>query len=277
MNGIAKVIIAVILGFFILKTCSNRRASRQYSSPVVQTAQNWQKSPVDEIIRDLSAENNFSIILLDMDSRNGKYFHQYNVIVEKPDTVVANQTDWKEVPEAYFGQNVDNMGMEIASKKDGKVSKVASPAGYNHYVGNERYGHWVQRDGGSFWEFYGKYAFMSSMFNMMTYPVRRSYWNDYYGGGYYGSRPYYGPSGSRVYGTKSYTSRSGRNTTWASKPSTFKSQVRNQVSRSSSASSSRSYSSGSKYSSSSSSSRSTRSSSRYSSSSSRSRSGGFGK
>jgi len=160
--------------------------------------------------------------------------------------------------------------MEVATKKDGKLSKVASPAGYNHYVGNQKYGHWTERNGSSFWEFYGRYAFMSSMFHMMS-PVHRSYWNDYRGG-YYGSRPYYGPSGSNIYGTRSYTSSSsGRNTTWGSKPTNFKSQVRNQVSRSSSAAKSKSYSSSSSYS------RKSRSSSRYSSSSSRSRSGGFGK
>ena len=277
-NGIVKIIIVVIIGFFVLKTCNNRRLSRQnYSGSVSQTAQNWQKSPVDEIIRTHSEEQNFSIILLDMDSRSGKYFHQYNVIIEKIDTILTNETDWEEVSETYFANNVDNMGMEIVSKKDGKVSKVAAPAGYNHYVGNKKYGRWRERDGYSFWEFYGQYAFMSSMFNLMTYPVRRSYWDDYYRGGYYGSRPYYGPRGATIYGTKSYTSNTGKNTTWGSKPSSFKSKVRSQVSRSSSASKSRSYSSGSSYSGSSRSSRTSRSSSRYSSSSSRSRSGGFGK
>ncbi len=274
-NGIAKIIIVIVIGFFVIKTCSNSKSSRQYSSTTTQAAQNWQKNPVDDLIKKLSPEKNFSIILLDMDSRSGKYFHKYNVIIEKTDTVLADATDWQEVPDTYFSYNVDNMGMEIASKKDGKVSKVAAPAGYNNYVGNERYGQWRQRDGNSFWEFYGRYAFMSSMFNMMSYPARRSYYNDYHGGGYYGSRPYYGPSGTNMYGTKSYTARSGKSTTWGSKPSTFKSQVRSSVARSSSASKSRSYSSGSKYSGSSS--KTTRSSSRYSSSSSRSRSGGFGK
>ncbi|WP_143525157.1 hypothetical protein [Labilibacter marinus] len=273
-NGIAKIIIVVIIGFFVLKTCSNRRSSRNNTSDYAQqTAQNWVKSPVDDLIKTLSNERNFSIVLLDMDSKGGKYLHQYNVIVEKPDTVLAKETDWKEVPETFFAQNVDNMGMEIASKKDGKVSKVAAPAGYSNYIGNEKYGQWRQRDGHSFWEFYGRYAFMSSMFNMMAYPVRRSYWNDYHGGGYYGSRPYYGYQGARTYGTQSYTTRSGRTTSWGSKPSSFKSQVRSQVSRSSSSSKSKSYSSGSSYGSS----KKSRSSSRYSSSSSRSRSGGFGK
>ncbi|GAF01425.1 hypothetical protein [Saccharicrinis fermentans] len=274
-NGIAKVIIVVIIGFFVLKTCNIRKSTQPYTNALTQTAQSWEKSPVDDLVRDLSSENNFSIILLDMDSRSGKYFHKYNIIVEKADTVLANQTDWTEVPESFFAINVDNMGMEIVSKKDGKVSKVAAPAGYSNYIGNEKYGHWRQRDGYSFWEFYGQYAFMSSMFNLMTYPARRSYYNDYHRGGYYGSRPYYGPKGSSVYGTKSYTSRSGKSTTWGSKSSSFKNQVRSSVSRSTSASKSRSYSSGSRYSGSSA--RTSRSSSRYSGSSSRSRSGGFGK
>ncbi|TLX76116.1 hypothetical protein E9993_07850 [Labilibacter sediminis] len=270
-NGIAKIIIAVIIGFFVLKTCNNRKSSRQSYSPAQVTASTWEKSPVDKLVRSLSAENNFSIILLDMDSRSGKYYHQYNVIIEKPDTVLARETEWELVSETFFADNVNNMGMEIASKKNGRLSKVAAPAGYNHYVGNEKYGQWTERNGTSFWEFYGRYAFMSSMFNMM-FPVHRSYYNDYYGGGYYGSRPYYGPNGTNMYGTRSYTSSgSGKTSRWGSKPSNFKTQVRSQVSRSSSASKARAYSSSSSYS------KKTRSSSRYSSSSSRSRSGGFGK
>jgi len=271
-NGIAKIIIVVVIGFFVIKTCSNRRSNNYEFSNVEQINNNWEKSPVDNLIRDLSNEQNFSIILMDMDSRSNGYYHQYQVLIEKPDTVLTKTTDWEKVSDTFFANNINNMGMEIASKKDGTVSKVASPAGYNHYIGNERYGHWVDRGGSSFWEFYGQYAFMSSMFHMMTYPVRRSYYDDYYGGGYYGRRSYYGPSGSNMYGTQSYTNtNTGKSSTWGSKPSSFKSQVRSQVSRSSSTSSSRSYSSGSSYS------KQSRSSSRYSGSSSRSRSGGFGK
>ncbi len=267
-KGVVQIIIIVVIGFFVIKTCSNM-SSGGYNNEAQQVSSAWEKSPVDKLVRSLSDENNFSIILLDMDSRNSKYYHKYKVLIEEPDTVLVKETDWNEVSETFFADNVDNMGMEIASKKDGKLSKVASPAGYNHYIGNERYGHWVQRDGSSFWEFYGRYAFMSSMFHLMTAPVYRSYYNDYYGGGYYGRRSYYGPGGSHIYGTKSYTNSStGRNTTWATKPSSFKSSVRNQVSRSSTSARSRSFSSSSSYS---------RSSSRYSHSSSRSRSGGFGK
>ncbi|MCU4173677.1 hypothetical protein [Carboxylicivirga sp. N1Y90] len=269
-NGIAKIIIAVIIGFFVLRSCNNCTGSS--SSRSSSTTQKWQKTPVDKLITSLNSEQNYSIILLDMDSRSSKYYHQYNIIVEKADTVVSKTTDWEEVPDVFFDANVDNMGMEIVTRKDGVLSKTASPAGYNHYVGNPKYGQWEERNGSSFWSFYGKYAFMSSMFNMMTYPARRSYYNDYYGGGYYGSRPYYGPSGRNVYGTNTYTSSgAGKSSTWGNKPSSFKQSVRSDVKRSATRSSSRSYSSSSSYS------KKSRSSSRYSSSSSRSRSGGFGK
>ncbi|WP_101309935.1 hypothetical protein [Labilibaculum manganireducens] len=263
MNTVTKVIIGIIVVFFIAKTCG--RSGSSSSSSVAET---WQKSPVDNLIKELNNEQNFSIILFDMDANEGSdnYRHQYQVIIQRPDTVVEQKTTWKNVSEPFFSQNLNNMGMEIASKKDGVVTKQAVPAGYNHYVGNEKYGRWENRGGSSFWAFYGQYAFMSHMFNMGSY--RRSYWDDYRGGGYYGSsRGYYGPRGSSpVYGTKSYTSSgSGSSSKWGSKPSTFKDKVRSRVSRSSSSSSARS------------SSKTTRSSSRYRTSSTRSRSGGFGK
>jgi len=269
-NGIAKIIIIVIIGFVFFKTCSSCRNTSVDSSR--SSMETWEKSPVDKLIQSLSGEDNFTIILTDMDSRDGGYYHQYNVVVEKPDTILRNLTGWEKVTDAFFATHVDNMGMEIVSKKDGQLNNVASPAGYSNYVGNPKYGQWQERNGSSFWEFYGRYAFMSSMFNMMSNPVRRDYYNDYRGG-YYGSRPYYGSGGNNTYGTKSYTaSGKGQSSTWGSKPSSFKSNVRSQVSRSASSSSSRSYSSGSSYGS-----KKTRSSSRYSSSSSRGRSGGSGK
>jgi hypothetical protein len=209
-----------------------------------------------------------------MDADNGSvYKHKYQVILEREDTVQSVETSWKTVLDIFFEQHIDDMGMEIVSKKDGVLHKQVAPAGYSNFVGNPKYGQWSERNGSSFWAFYGRYAFMSSMFNMMAYPARRSYWNDYRGS-YYGSgRAYYGPSGSKVYGTKSYTSSTaGKSSSWGNKSSDFKSNVRSSVSRSASATKSRSYTSKSPYG------KTTRSSSRSSTSSPyRSRSGGFGK
>ncbi len=225
----------------------------------------FEKSPVDNFVRDMTNVPAYSIILYDMDQEGNfypEYKHKYRIIKEtnSADSIPEEEiTDWYTVGENFFNQNIDNMGMEIVSKnQQGEVSKTAAPPGYGNYVGNPQYGQWQQGSNGeSFWSFYGKYALLSSLFNMATFPARRSYYDDYRG---YRSRgrPYYGPTvnNSRTYGTNSrYTTTTKPNTTWRTR--TTSSNFRNSGQRTS------------------------RSSSRYggsSSSSSRSRSsGGFGK
>ena len=225
------------------------------------------KNPVDELVKEMPTDRVFSIILHDMDVE-GNFFetfrHQYKIIEEKePGTPEERITDWMEVSESYFKQHQEDMGMELVSRgEDGKLVKSVSPPGYNNYVGNERYGRWEGSGSSSFWVFYGQYAFMSSLFRMGTYPVRRSYWDDYRGNYYGRGRSYYGPTasdGSRYYGTNSRYNRTHRpNSTWSQNRSNFKNRVNNRTSRSST-------------------NRSSRSSSRYRGSSSRSRGGGFGK
>lgn len=230
------------------------------------------KSPVDTLIRDMNSEPIFSIILYDMEVEGNfskSYRHQYQIITEKDSIPQERLTEWYPVSKDFFAYHENNMGMEIASKgRDGKVHKGASPAGYSNYVGNERYGQWRQNSsGGSFWEFYGKYAMLTSVFNMMAYPARMSYYNDYRNN-YYGSgRSYYGPTngGRSTYGTYSdYNTKTKPNSRYT-RSSTFKNKVNNRVQRSTSNTKKTSTS------------RTSRSSSRYSGSS-RSRSfGGGGK
>ena len=189
----------------------------------------FEKSPVDELVRDMTNTPVYSIILYDMNEEGTlfkEYQHQYRIVKEDtaggtPEEVV---TDWYPVSEQFFARNIDNMGMEIAAKNaEGEVSKTAAPPGYSNYVGNPQYGQWQQGSNGeSFWSFYGKYALLSSLFNMTAFPVRRSYYDDYRGYRRSG-RPYYGPttnSGQRAYGTNSrYTTTAKPNTTWRSNPS----------------------------------------------------------
>lgn len=227
---------------------------------------------LDKVIKQHRDKQDFTILLYDMNYENGKYVHQYQTLypMSNTDSLFENEVSpWHEVSAAFFQQNENNLGMELASKKNGVIQKEVAPAGYSQYVGNEQYGRWVQRDGGSFWEFYGKYALLSSVFNMFAMPARYSYWNDY--DRYYRGRdPYYGGG---YYGTRSYTSNTdrGKSSTWGKQPSSFKQQVRSRVSQSSSTTNSRNRTSTS--------SRTTRSSNRYNSggSSSRGRGGGGGK
>lgn len=246
------------------------------------------KSSIDKIITSYLDEPNYSVILADMDYKeeDDSYYHKYRIIVQKPkmevDTatlndstqiakdVVVKNTNWEKVDPVLFEENVDNLGMTIVSKKDGVLDRKASPAGFDNYVGNERYGQWRTHSSGySFWQFYGMYRFMGDIFYGPSYRYYRSDYRDY-DRNYRGRRGYYGTNSSRRYGTNSKTAYN-KSTRWSGKSSTFKSKVRNSVKRSAAASRSRSYSSGSSYS------KTSRNSSRYSSSSTRSRGGGFGK
>lgn len=233
----------IILSVIVLSGCGGKK---------------FVKPPIDDIIRDMPTDRVFSVLLHDMDVQGTfvhDYHHQYTIIEERTSgTPEEWTTGWYEVDKNYFNQHLNNMGMEIVSRgEDGKIQKSVNPPGYNNYVGNEKYGHWEQRNGHSFWAFYGQYAFMRSMFRLGSYPVRRSYYNDYRGGYYGTGRSYYGPttSGRSYYGTNSkYTQSTRPNSTWSRNRSTFKQRVANRTSRSGS---------------------------RYGGSSSRSRGGGFGK
>ena len=221
---------------------------------------NFEKSPVDEMIRNMTNDPAYSIILYDMDQQGTffpEYRHQYRILKESPQDSVPKEeiTEWYTVSEDFFNQNIDNMGMEIASKnREGEVSKTAAPPGYGNYVGNPQYGQWQQGSNGeSFWSFYGKYALLSSLFNMAAFPVRRSYYDDYRTYRRSG-RSYYGPTvdNRRAYGTDSrYTTTTKPNTTWRTRTSSSNFRTSSQrTSRSSSrwggssSSSSRSRSSG---------------------------------
>lgn len=262
-SSFGNIAIAVVVFFIavpvLIGTCDRK------PSPA-PTSYEYTEEGLDKVIKQLREYPDFTILLYDMDYANGDYVHKYQVLVEKPDSTFEEEiTSWLEVSPSFFQKHESNLGMEIASKEDGVVQNDVAPAGYSQYVGNPQYGQWVQRNGTSFWEFYGKYAMLSSVFNMMNRPARFDYWNDYdqrYRGS---SGPYYGPGG--YYGTRSYTqTNKGSQTSWGSKPQSFKERVRSRVSQST-AQTSRSRSSN----------RVSRSSSRYSGSSSyRSRGGGFG-
>ncbi|PWJ44532.1 hypothetical protein [Sediminitomix flava] len=259
------------------------------------------KSPVDELVRTMDQEKNFTIVLYDMDIEGSifeTYKHKYKILTPKPtgeevqvvkdngdtlmvakDTMMVSYTDWYEVDEKFFNLHSSDMGMEIAHKRDGVLKKEVAPAGYSQYVGNKNYGEWrTDSSGNSFWHFYGQYMFMRSMFNLATFPIYASMYNDY---GRYRSmgRPYYGGvdtrTGNARYGTYSSTT-AKMNPSFSNKMasnSSFSQKVSSKVSKSSSAAKAGSRSVTS------SAAKTTRSSSRYgtsSSSSSRSRSSSGG-
>lgn len=238
------------------------------------------KTPLDNIVTTYIDQQNYSVILADMnyEESNDSYFHKYRIVIPTTATPTGSEddfkivnTDWKKVSPLTFEKHQNDLGMTVLSKKNGVLDKKTAPAGYDNYVGNKKYGQWqTSSNGTSFWAFYGQYAFMRSMLGWGS--GHRYYRNDYSAyGGYRGHSNYYGKNNS--FGTSTYKN---TNSTWANKPQSFKQKVQSKVKRSSSALRSKGYSSSKSYGSSSQ--KTTRSTSRYSnSSSSRSRSGGFGK
>ena len=239
------------------------------------------KSPLDKIITSYIDIKNYSVVLADMDYKEDtdKYFHKYKIIIEKPNSTTESKeddfdvklTEWKEVSPITFEEHQKDLGMTVLSKKDGVLDKKSTPAGYNNYVGNDKYGSWkTQSNGTSFWAFYGQYHFMSSLFYGSRHRYYMSDYN-YYRRYHYRTSSYYGKTNN--FGTSTYKNKTS---SWNSKPQSFKQKVQSNVKRSSSALKSKGYSSSKSYGKSTT----TRNTNRYSSSkssSSRSRSGGFGK
>lgn len=239
----------VLLGW-LLASCGGGNGGYSYNS-----------NPLDDIIRKHMKDPNYTVILYDMnyDEAKDQFQHRYLTLVNvSEDSLNYDTTNWLAVSPQVFQQHENDLGMELMHKTDGKLTKQVVPAGFTDYVGNEKYGHWVERDGGSFWEFYGKYMFLSHLFGYHRYPVNYGLYSPYYrdrryGGNYYGSY-----NGGRAYGSNGTYSKGKSSSTWNSKSNSFKTKVNQRAKQSSSV-------------------RRSRSSSRYSRSSSRSRGGGFGK
>ena len=202
----------------------------------------FEKTPIDKLITELDAEQTYSIILYDMDIEDktfsDSYKHRYKIITQKDSTPKEKITDWYPVSEPFFARHQNDLGMEVCSKTGGKISKVTAPPGYSTYVGNAQYGQWKSgSDGNSFWEFYGKYAMMSSMLGLASSMINRNGYNDYHSN-YYGRQPYYGgmtTTGQPMYGTMSAHSQN-TNSSFHQRAATnnsFKNKINDRVSRSS--------------------------------------------
>lgn len=137
-------------------------------------------------------------ILVDMQIERGRHQHKLKIIKNG----TASQTTWLPVTKAVYDLHRQHLGMTIYSKPEGYMPEdaitVAAPPGYQ-YIGNPRYGQWRQRNGTSFWEFYGRYALMRDLFwGVGGYrPIYRSEYRGYRSSmsrrrPYFGARKQYG-------------------------------------------------------------------------------------
>ncbi len=164
-------------------------------------------------------------ILVDMEQRrrgDSRDYLQKIRTVKTRITDVANKKGdtssdekWVEVSKAQFQTAENNLGMAIehkpAGKYDSEAERVAQPAGFAYMAppsqGSNQYGYWEQRNGQSFWVFYGQYALLRDLlFNRDYRAPNPSDYNGYrtaegrgqtyYGRESSGSTPKFGTQGS---------------------------------------------------------------------------------
>ncbi|CAM1358731.1 conserved exported protein of unknown function [Tenacibaculum soleae] len=250
--------IYLLLASLVLIGCSSN----------VKPAKTVSIEPSEEISRDYKFKD-FSIVLDDMKIEEEPnlmvYQHKYKVLTLLEDSLHVKKIPWKTVNKKYFKDHENDLGMEIVSKHNGKLSKVAQPVGFGWAIGNKKHGEWEAVQGDSTKTASNKSTqrrwrtHSTSPFLWYWLGTRRStYRNDYngYQRSYNSGKSYYGSNasgGNYNYGTRSNYEKSTRSSFFSRK--TQNSGRWNSLS-----------------------SKSSRSSSRYSSgSSTRSRSGGYGK
>jgi len=137
----------------------------------------------------LKGKKSYTVILKDINF--GIKSHKYQIISNTGGRPTSTETELIKVSDSTFAYFEGDEGMEILNFNNGKAQENTSPVGYGQYVGNEEYGEWRESDEGSFWEFYGRYAFMSTLLGLNSPIYRDSYrsYNRYYRGkrSYYGS------------------------------------------------------------------------------------------
>lgn len=188
----------ILFLFFLLGSCKG---------------EDWKENPVDDLIENYKSKNPVSIILKDMDLKDGDYFHKYAILYEVDGEIKVDSTDWMEVNENFFILNEENLDMAIVSiDKNGVIDKLVAPPGFRSVIGNPKYGKWEDRNGNRVWVFFGQYMFFRHVFGYGGRYVYYSSWNRYHGT-YYRSRPFYGSkSYGGMYGTSSnYTKRNRPN------------------------------------------------------------------
>lgn len=172
--------------------------------------------PSEKILAE--ATNDFSIVLDDMkieeEAEYMAYQHKYKLLTLKNDSLHMKELPWANVNKKFFKDHENDLGMEIVSKHDGKISKIAQPVGFGWAIGNEKHGKWeaVQKDSTNNnvannnrrW----RTSSTSSFFWLWMLSRRTTYRNDYngYRSSYSAGRPYYGnrtSNGSYSYGTRS--------------------------------------------------------------------------
>lgn len=207
--------------------------------------------PSQAILKSI-ASNDFSIVLDDMKIDETEnlivHKHKYKVLELKNDSLHSTDKDWSVVNQSFFLNHKNDLGMEILSRHNGKVSTLAQPVGYGWAIGNSAHGEWEETSTDSTstkshgTSSHGRWrTHSSSPFFWLWLGSRRSFFrNDYNNYRTYNTtgRSYYGQNSNNTYthGTRSSYQKQSRPSFFARKSqnSTSWNNLEKRTSRSSS-------------------------------------------
>ncbi len=175
--------------------------------------------PLERLKKELDTYPEYSVILADMREEGFGFFttyqHLYHIVFVKNNSkdepsVGERFTGWYQVSKEIYEKYKPCLGMAILSKdKDGNVSDVPQPPGYQ-FVGDPRFGRWTtDSSGNQVWEWLGKYFVIASLIEAVEdiveghYKVRYRDWEEYRTS-MSKRKPYFGPkddSGKPTFGS----------------------------------------------------------------------------
>lgn len=136
-----KKLVFIVSVCFLVISCGDSIKPAKVVSP----------EPSETIIKNNKGKD-FSIVLDDMkieeETNLTAYKHKYNILTVIDDSLHVKETPWQTVNESYFTSHENDLGMEIVSNHNNKLTRVARPVGFGWAIGNDKHGKWepVQKD-----------------------------------------------------------------------------------------------------------------------------------
>ncbi|WP_282068030.1 hypothetical protein [Olleya namhaensis] len=133
---INKIICATVISL-LLFSCDN--TEKEVKTITVE--------PSQAILKNIPS-NDFSLVLDDMTIEETEnqiiHKHKYKVLELKKDSLYSTDKDWAVVNQTFFSNHKNDLGMEILSRHNGKVSTLAQPVGFGWAIGNTAHGEWEE-------------------------------------------------------------------------------------------------------------------------------------
>jgi len=175
------------------------------------------EEPSEKLIKQLGPTH-YSIVLNDMtvaeENEKMVFKHKYHVLKNINDNITVDSLDWQPVNEKFFVKHENDLGMEIVSNHNDRLSRVAQPVGFGWAIGNDKYGSWEEEKTDStkttnnsnnnnrrVWRSHGPSMLM--MYMLMRRPTYQRNYNSYQSA-HASGRSYYGKENNTyTHGTRS--------------------------------------------------------------------------